>query len=332
METQHSTWSNYEVFPKEKYGDGFPFPTELPPIEFSGHFTATDFQNEFIIQEDSVDDVPLLGMLLNDHFYPSLDPVPYNIPANLIQVGDADYFLCNSGSSVIYDETSQLAVQIDRGQAVELKDCGKICEVLHDQEDIAKKEPMNSWTPEATAKNSSCSKILTRQMISEYFYMPITQAAKELNVGLTLLKKRCRELGIQRWPHRKLMSLQTLIKNVQVLGKDEGEMKVTDAIAILEQEKKLMEEIPDLQLEDKTKRLRQACFKANYKRRRLMGGNVADSSSKSIDNNNPSSSNSDQNTPNSSLHPLVDVHEEELELEYLLSNYISCNSGDFMMF
>lgn len=57
---------------------------------------------------------------------------------------------------------------------------------------------------------------LSREVISQYFYMPITQAAKELNVGLTLLKKRCRELGIRRWPHRKLMSLQTLITNVQV--------------------------------------------------------------------------------------------------------------------
>lgn len=32
-----------------------------------------------------------------------------------------------------------------------------------------------------------------------------------------------------------------------------------------------MEELPDMQLEDNTKRLRQACFKANYKKRRLMG-------------------------------------------------------------
>lgn len=60
------------------------------------------------------------------------------------------------------------------------------------------------------------SKLLSRETISQYFYMPITKAAKELNVGLTLLKKRCRELNIRRWPHRKLMSLQTLIKNVQV--------------------------------------------------------------------------------------------------------------------
>lgn len=38
---------------------------------------------------------------------------------------------------------------------------------------------------------------------------------------------------------------------------------------ILEQERKLMEEMPDIQLEEKTKKLRQACFKANYKKRKL---------------------------------------------------------------
>lgn len=68
---------------------------------------------------------------------------------------------------------------------------------------------------ESSNNGSSSSKMLSRKTISQYFYMPITQAAKELNVGLTLLKKRCRELGIRRWPHRKLMSLQTLIKNVK---------------------------------------------------------------------------------------------------------------------
>lgn len=57
---------------------------------------------------------------------------------------------------------------------------------------------------------------LTRETISKYFYMPITDAARELNIGVTLLKKRCRELGIRRWPHRKLISLQSLIKNVKV--------------------------------------------------------------------------------------------------------------------
>lgn len=58
--------------------------------------------------------------------------------------------------------------------------------------------------------------LLTFELVSRHFSMPIKQAARELNVGLTVLKKRCRELGIPRWPHRKVKSLQTLIDNVQV--------------------------------------------------------------------------------------------------------------------
>ena len=58
--------------------------------------------------------------------------------------------------------------------------------------------------------------LLSSQQVSQCFCMPIKQAAEELNVGLTLLKRQCRELGIPRWPHRKLKSLETLIKNAQV--------------------------------------------------------------------------------------------------------------------
>ncbi|CAA7043260.1 unnamed protein product [Microthlaspi erraticum] len=115
------------------------------------------------------------------------------------------------------------------------------------------------------------SKALSMETISRYFYMPITQAAMELNVGLTLLKRRCRELGIRRWPHRKLMSLLTLISNVKELQKMEGEEnaeKLRNALEMLEKEKKTIEERPDLEFEDKTKRLRQACFKANHKRKK----------------------------------------------------------------
>jgi hypothetical protein len=84
--------------------------------------------------------------------------------------------------------------------------------------DELKKEAME-FKPEVEERISCTSfntKTLSRNTISQYFYMPICQAAKELNVGLTYLKKRCRELGIRRWPHRKLNSLQILINNVQV--------------------------------------------------------------------------------------------------------------------
>jgi hypothetical protein len=43
-----------------------------------------------------------------------------------------------------------------------------------------------------------------------------------------------------------------------------------EILEMLEKEKKLVEEMPDMELEHGTKRLRQACFKANYKKRRLM--------------------------------------------------------------
>ncbi|KAL5655696.1 hypothetical protein ACJX0J_035015, partial [Zea mays] len=51
--------------------------------------------------------------------------------------------------------------------------------------------------------------------LRKYFCMPITRAAREMNVGLTVLKKRCRELGVARWPHRKMKSLKSLMANVQ---------------------------------------------------------------------------------------------------------------------
>ncbi|CAD5317200.1 unnamed protein product [Arabidopsis thaliana] len=122
-----------------------------------------------------------------------------------------------------------------------------------------------------TYTTSSAPTTLSKETVSRYFYMPITQAAIALNVGLTLLKRRCRELGIRRWPHRKLMSLNTLISNVKELQKMEGEEnaeKLQDALEMLEKEKRTIEDLPDLEFKDKTKRLRQACFKANHKRKK----------------------------------------------------------------
>lgn len=93
----------------------------------------------------------------------------------------------------------------------------------NNEESGTKKEMMedgkvndNRGIEERISGSSSSCRMLSRKTISQYFYMPISQAATELNVGITLLKKRCREVGIRRWPHRKLMSLQTLINNVQV--------------------------------------------------------------------------------------------------------------------
>lgn len=52
--------------------------------------------------------------------------------------------------------------------------------------------------------------------LAKYFDLPIVEASRNLNVGLTVLKKKCREFGIPRWPHRKIKSLDGLIRDLQV--------------------------------------------------------------------------------------------------------------------
>ncbi|XP_075647676.1 protein RKD4 isoform X1 [Castanea sativa] len=116
--------------------------------------------------------------------------------------------------------------------------------------------------------------LLELDEIQKHFDVPITKAAKEMNVGLTVLKKRCRELNIMRWPHRKIKSLNSLIKNIQnkrlelelLVVEDLGLKREAD---ILEDHKRLLEILPDTELTEEIKRLRQACFKANYKKKRM---------------------------------------------------------------
>ncbi|CAM0944199.1 unnamed protein product [Alopecurus aequalis] len=107
--------------------------------------------------------------------------------------------------------------------------------------------------------------LLTFELVSQYFCMPMKQAGEELNVGVTHLKRKCRELGIPRWPHRKVKSLETLIKNAQELGKPNIEVEK------VQRKKLLIEERPGhVELDQEMKLLRQACFKEKFKRRRLV--------------------------------------------------------------
>ncbi|XP_028753648.1 protein RKD2 [Neltuma alba] len=236
----------------------FPLPYPLPSSDFSGNgngYFGLDWADEFAAPWTEPD--ALYETL-------AIEPTP--------SVQDYDF----------YDIKKGLAIwnEIDHGF-----DSNKPVYVACNNEERGKEvKEEREVKRSGREERSGSTKLLSRKTISQYFYMPITQAARELNVGLTLLKKRCRELGIRRWPHRKLMSLQTLINNVKELGQEggqESEEKLRNALEILAKEKKLMEEMPDLQLEDNTKRLRQACFKANYKKRKIMGSSMESESSAS---------------------------------------------------
>ncbi|KAK1379870.1 hypothetical protein POM88_026614 [Heracleum sosnowskyi] len=176
---------------------------------------------DFGMPESEVMSFQLLDMFgYNDPLYASLDIVPTQDYCTFMQ---GDYFSWNTG----YEKLDAEIVgdfrdfQFEDYQPPLLTDNnthnatnGDMINGHGDHKED-KKRKNNSCSRVAKGQNST--RILTKEEISKYFYMPITQAAKELNIGLTLLKKRCRELGIPRWPHRKLKSIQALITNVKEL-------------------------------------------------------------------------------------------------------------------
>ncbi|CAL9240654.1 unnamed protein product [Arabidopsis halleri] len=235
----------------------FSFLTHSPSFDHSSlRYPLFDWEEDLLaLQENSASQgFPLTTTSLP---LPDLEPLSEDV--------------LNSYSSVSWNETEQnrgdgasSEKKMENGTVKETTKKRKINE-RHREHSVRIMSDITSYT------TSAASTALSKETVSRYFYMPITQAAMELNVGLTLLKRRCRELGIRRWPHRKLMSLNTLISNVKELQKMEGEenaKKLQDALEMLEKEKRTIEELPDLEFKDKTKRLRQACFKANHKRKK----------------------------------------------------------------
>lgn len=61
----------------------------------------------------------------------------------------------------------------------------------------------------------------TYDELAKYFHMPINDVSQELGICATLLKKICRKNGINRWPHRKIKSLDKMIEAFELLSKTE---------------------------------------------------------------------------------------------------------------
>ena len=45
---------------------------------------------------------------------------------------------------------------------------------------------------------------ITREVLEAHFHLPMVEVAEKFNVCLTYFKRRCRSLGIRRWPYRKV--------------------------------------------------------------------------------------------------------------------------------
>ena len=60
---------------------------------------------------------------------------------------------------------------------------------------LVEKEDARRKSEEGPRSGPGKKQGLTFELVSRYFSMPIKQAARELDVGLTVLKRRCRALG-----------------------------------------------------------------------------------------------------------------------------------------
>ncbi|CAN6984650.1 hypothetical protein BRARA_A00278 [Brassica rapa] len=107
--------------------------------------------------------------------------------------------------------------------------------------------------------------------LSKYFGVPIVEASRKLNVGLTVLKKKCREFGIPRWPHRKIKSLDSLIHDLQEEAEKQQEKNKAAAMVVAKKQKKLEREMrniverPFMEIQIETKRFRQDNFKKRHR-------------------------------------------------------------------
>ncbi|KAI3934493.1 hypothetical protein MKW98_005438 [Papaver atlanticum] len=54
-------------------------------------------------------------------------------------------------------------------------------------------------------------KALTLNDLTRWFHVTMVQAAKELQISLTVIKNKCRQFGVERWPHRTVESYNNKI-------------------------------------------------------------------------------------------------------------------------
>ncbi|CAN6268910.1 unnamed protein product [Urochloa humidicola] len=125
---------------------------------------------------------------------------------------------------------------------------------------------------------------ITLAEIAPYFHLPIREASKTLKIGVSILKRKCRNYGIPRWPHRKIKSLDSLIHDLEFVLEDDPEedgqqelqkmeeqqqaaaiKALTKRKMLLESEKETLQQKPASDLMIETKQFREDVFKRRYR-------------------------------------------------------------------
>jgi len=108
--------------------------------------------------------------------------------------------------------------------------------------------------PKKKKSRSAPESMLTKAELSRYFDLPRKEAAKRLGVCVTLLKRRCRELGIHCWPFRKMRCLDDRIRHLenrkeQQVCHSSDELVVDKQIRTLQQRRAALLKNPNISLQ-----------------------------------------------------------------------------------
>ncbi|GJD10037.1 hypothetical protein Gasu2_42570 [Galdieria sulphuraria] len=91
---------------------------------------------------------------------------------------------------------------------------------------------------------------LSIDQLSRYFDLPRKEAAQQLGVCVTLLKRRCRELGIHCWPFRKMRCLDDRIRHLQIRKEQSiSDVSIDQQIRILQQRRQSLLKNPNISLQ-----------------------------------------------------------------------------------
>ena len=108
----------------------------------------------------------------------------------------------------------------------------------------------NSTLHEGRIAKHEAAKDLTISDLRPFFHLPITEAARKLNICGTLLKKICRKCNINRWPYRQIRSISKNIQSLEVTSHKEAlneieRGRVREQIATLQKTLDLIMEDPN---------------------------------------------------------------------------------------
>mmetsp|Transcript_315 Transcript_315/g.793 ORF Transcript_315/g.793 Transcript_315/m.793 type:complete len:521 (-) Transcript_315:583-2145(-) len=111
------------------------------------------------------------------------------------------------------------------------------------------------------------------QALRKVFALPRAKAAQLLDMSVNCLKRLCRKRGIERWPHRKLLSLDRLARCAH--SRAGGDTAAHGLLECIAQQREAVLDNPNHDIDDALLAARTAAYKRSYAAKKKGGSSMA---------------------------------------------------------